>query len=409
MNVSSRCIIVGASHAGVAAAFALRKVGWAGAISLLGDEPELPYHRPPLSKAFLTGGKSLDQIRLRPESAYQDSDIKLRLATRVAGIDRDSCSLKLGSGESMVYDALILATGATARRLPLPGADLPGVFTLRNAADIDAIRVAAGSAKRAVIIGGGYIGLEVAATFRQLGLAVTVIEAADRVLARVAEPAVSAFYQRLHEEEGVEFRMNAGVESINGAMRCEAVGLGSDELVPADIVVLGVGVTPNVALAEVAGLAIDNGVVTDEFARTSDERIYAIGDCANTKHLRYEQSLRVESVQNASDLALTAAHAICGADKAYDAVPWFWSDQYDVKLQIAGLTLGADAVVARGDSTRGRAFSLCYLKAGRLVAVEAVNQPRDFAFARQLLGAAPQMDRDRLLDPNCSLKDCVLE
>ncbi len=409
MTEVNRVVIVGASHAGSQAAFALRKYGWDGEVVLIGAEPELPYHRPPLSKTILTGDKQLDQIFLRAETAYADANIELQLGARITDVDSKRHTVVFDNGERLTYSHLILATGATPRRLPVPGGELAGVHSLRDMADIKAIQNTLESTQSAVVIGGGYIGLEVAATLRKLGKKVSVVEAADRLLARVTDAPMSEFYQRVHEEEGVSCLRGAQVTQLHGAARVSGVELATGDSLAADLVVIGIGVVPESELARAAGAEIDNGVKTDEFAQTSVPGVFAIGDCANTWHPRYQSHLRVESVQNAGDLAMIAAQTICGEPVAYGALPWFWSDQFDVKLQIAGLALGADTIVQRGSSDTGRSFSRCHLRGNELLAVEAVNQPRDFAFSRQLLSAGPVLVDPTLLgDRETSIKDCVL-
>ena len=405
MSAERHCVVVGASHAGSQVALNLAKAGWSGAVTLIGDEPHLPYHRPPLSKDFLTGDKTIDQLLLRPPAHYDRANVKLRLGEQVQRIDRAAKAVELASGESVHYDVLVLATGARVRTLPLPSP--AGVHYLRSAADIAAIQASLATTDDVVVVGGGYIGLEAAATMRKLGRRVTVVEAADRVLQRVTSPTLSAFFERVHQEEGVDMRVATGVAGFVGDDRVTAVELASGEQIPAQVVIVGIGVVPNVELAAAAGLACDNGVLVDAFGATNDAAIYACGDCARGTNDRFPAPLRLESVQNANDQGVVVAKAIAGAPERYAAVPWFWSDQYDVKLQIAGLAVGYDQIVARGDPTTGRSFALFYFAADRLVAVDAVNRPREFVASRQWLANAASLDAARLVDDTIALTDCV--
>ncbi len=403
----SRCVIVGASHAGVQAATRVRRLGWKGSITLIGDEPRIPYHRPPLSKDYLKGAKSVDSIHLHPEAAYQNSEIKLMLGKRVERIDRDAKQVSIASSDSLPYDKLLLAVGSRPKELPIPGTELQGACYLRDLADVDRIRAAVQRGARAIIVGGGYIGLEAAASLRFLGMKVTVLEALDRVLQRVTCETMSAFFARVHKEEDVDIRVGADVKSIVGDESVNGVELGSGEILDADLVVIGIGIVPNIELAEEAGLATGNGVEVNRFAQTSDLDIYAVGDCASFTHPRYEKHIRLESVQNANDQAIAAAKAICGQPEPYDAVPWFWSDQYDVKLQIAGLAEGADEMITRGDPHAGRCMSLLYLKDHKLLAVDAINSPRDFVFGKKLIIEGARFDSAKLADAEIPLIEAV--
>lgn len=407
MTKKQRCLIIGTSHAGVQQAFALRKYGWSGDIVLLGDDPHHPYHRPPLSKDFLSGSRTMDQIQLRPAAMFDKSAIDLRLGVTASRILLDQQRVVLADGGEEHYDRLVLATGARVRQLPVRGADLAGVHYLRDVADIDAIQSTLATAQSVVIVGGGYIGLEAAATLRKRGLTVTVLEAADRVLARVTGPQMSEFFERLHREEGVRVVTGIGLDTFEGSGRVKSVALANGDLLAAQMVIVGIGVIPNVELAQNAGLSVDNGIVTDEFGQTSDPHVYAAGDCANTLHAGFAEHLRLESVQNANDQALNVARSLCGQPEPYRALPWFWSDQFDVKLQIAGLSTGYDREVWRGDSTCGREFSACYLQGDRLLAVDAINRPKDFVQARKLIESRARFDVDKLADPTVSLADAV--
>ncbi len=402
---TEHAIIIGASHAGAQLATSLRQSGWTGKISVVGDEAIPPYHRPPLSKGYLNGDKHSDELLIRPASFYEKSDIDLLLGNRVTGIDRDNKCITLHDSASIGYTKLALVTGAKVRKLSnLPGHELGGVCYLRDLRDVDQIRGYIGKGKSAVIIGGGYIGLETAASMRKMGMNVTVLEAMPRVLQRVTAPEVSAFYSRVHGEEGVNIICEAAVESLQGSGNVQSVQLADGTSIPADVVIIGVGVMPDVELAEAAGLEIDNGIVVDEFARTSDHDIVAAGDCTNHYNPIYQRRLRLESVQNATDQAKTAANTLCGKLEAYNTLPWFWSDQYDLKLQIAGLSQGFDRVVLRGDTEAGRSFAAFYFEGDRLLAVDAINRPKEFMMTRRALGSGQNADPAKLADESIEIQ-----
>ena len=395
---AEHAVIVGASHAGAQLGASLRQGGWAGKISIVGEEALPPYHRPPLSKGYLAAEKHRDDLLIRPAAFYEKQGIDLILGNRVTGLDRANRTLSLHDGGSIPYSKLALTTGARVRKLSLPGHELDGVFYLRDLDDVDRIRGFIGAGKSAVIIGGGYIGLETAASMRKLGMRVTVLEALPRVLQRVTAPEVSAFYSRVHAEEGVTIITEAGVDSIQGNNSVEAVALSDGPAIQADLVVIGVGVMPATELAEAAGLAVNNGIVVDEFARTSDPDIVAAGDCTHHHNPIYDCRLRLESVQNATDQAKVAANTLCGKLDAYHALPWFWSDQYDLKLQIAGLSQGFDRVVLRGDSAAGRSFAAFYFSGEKLLAVDAINRPKEFMATRRALTTGQSADPAMLAD-----------
>ncbi|WP_371830397.1 NAD(P)/FAD-dependent oxidoreductase [Antrihabitans cavernicola] len=401
-----RAIIVGASHAGAQLCASLRQEGWEGEILLIGDEPALPYHRPPLSKTYLANKTTLDDLLIRPSAFYAKNDITIRHAT-VTSIDREAHVLTLSGGEELSYDKLALCLGARPRRLPLAGSDLVGVHYLRDAADIEAIRNGITGSGRVVIIGAGYIGLETAASLRKLGVDVTVLESAERVLQRVTAPEVSAFYARVHREEGVEIRTGVAISAIEGDDRVRGVRLADGELVEADLVIIGIGVVPNTELAEAAGLRVNNGITIDDHALTSDPDIVAAGDCANHFMPRYDRCLRLESVPSAGEQAKIAAATMCGKSKDITALPWFWSDQYELKLQIAGLNEGYDSVVLRGDPEAGRSFACFYFKQDELIAADCVNRPQEFMFSRRGIGERVPVDRSQLADPDSSLNDML--
>lgn len=395
---NEHAVIVGASHASAQLASSLRQGGWAGNISIVGDEAIPPYQRPPLSKAYLAGEKHSDELLIRPATFYEKSGIDLVLGTRVTSVDPHHKTITLHDGGSIPYDKLALTTGARVRKLALAGHDQEGVFYLRDLNNVDQIRGFTGPGKSAVIIGGGYIGLETAASMRKLGMEVTVLEAMPRVLQRVTAPEVSTFYSRVHNEEGVNIITDAAVEALEGNGTVKGVTLADGTRLDADIVVIGVGVIPNTDLAESAGLEVDNGIVVDEFARTSDPDIVSAGDCTNHYNPLYARRLRLESVQNATDQAKTAANTLCGNLIAYNALPWFWSDQYDLKLQIAGLSQGFDRVVVRGTADVGRSFAAFYFSGDQLLAVDAVNRPKEFMSVRRALTRGQSADPEKLAD-----------
>lgn len=381
----------------------LRKLGWEKAITLVGEENVLPYHRPPLSKDFLKGSKSIDAIQIASVASFDKSAVDIRLAQRVGRIDPSHKRIEFETGDRITYDKLLLATGSRPKHLPLPGAHLDGVHYLRNASDVDRIRADIRPGGRAIVIGGGYIGLEVAASLRHLNMKVTVLEALDRVLKRVTSEPLSHFFARIHDEEGAVIRIGTTVEAIVGDSRVRGVQVSATEVLDADMVIIGIGVRPNAELAEEAGLEVTNGIAVDEFARSSDPDIYAAGDCACFRHPDFDGRIRLESVQNAHDQAVIAASAISGKPTPYDAVPWFWSDQYDVKLQIAGLAVPGADVVVRGDPAEGRSLSVLYLEDGRLTAVDAANSPRDFVQGRRLIAERAVLDAEKASDPSIDL------
>ncbi len=397
-------VIIGASHAAAQLSAGLRQGGWEGRISIVGAEAIPPYHRPPLSKDYLAGDKHADELLIRPATYYEQQGIDLVLGSRVTRIDRAGKEIELHDGGRIPYSKLALTTGAHVRKLDIAGGELDGVFYLRDLNDVDRIRAYVGPGKSAVIIGGGYIGLETAASLRKQDMAVTVLEAMPRVLQRVTAPEVSAFYSRVHAEEGVNIITDAQVQAIEGGAGVEGVSLADGTRIAADLVIIGVGVIPATELAEAAGLEVNNGIVVDEYARTSDHDIVAAGDCTFHYNPIYDRHLRLESVQNATDQAKLAAGTLCGKLEAYNALPWFWSDQYDLKLQIAGLSQGFDRVVMRGDSETGRSFAAFYFGGDRLLAVDAVNRPKEFMSVRRALGQGQSADPALLADESADIK-----
>lgn len=393
------CIVVGASHAGTTLALQLRREGWAGNILLVSEENELPYHRPPLSKELLAGKKTLDEIRLRPAKLFADNNVELMLGTRVEKLDREAKSVTLSDGSLRYYDKLAICTGASVRTLP-GSENFDNVFTIRNAADIEKFRPLAIPGRKVVIVGGGYIGLEAAAVLRSMELEVTVIEAAQRVLERVTSEVMSAYMTQLHASRGVTIVTNTMVSELRGEGSVQTVVCADGSAFEADFVIAGIGVVPNVALCEEAGLATDRGVLVDENAQTTDANIYAAGDCARHPSALYRRPLLLESVQNATDQSRVAAANICGKVIAYDAVPWFWSDQYEIKLQMVGLSEGFDEIAIRGtpevDSQSG--FALFYLKEGVVIAADCVGRPKEFMLAKKLVKEQASVTAARLAD-----------
>jgi 3-phenylpropionate/trans-cinnamate dioxygenase ferredoxin reductase subunit len=397
----SHVVVVGAGQAGSALVTRLRAGGHAGPVTLIGEEPVPPYQRPPLSKGYLLGDMTADRLILRSTEYYAEQDIALRLGTRVTAIDTAARTVAHGD-EVLAYDRLALTTGSVPRRLPAAiGGDLAGVFTVRTLADIDAMRPLFVAGQRVVIVGGGYIGLEAAAVSASLGLEVTVVEMAPRILQRVAAPETSDWIRALHRAHGVTILEGTGIDrliAVAGAV--VAARLSDRRDLPADFVIVGVGIVPATALAEAAGLAIENGIRTDAFGRTSDPHVWAAGDCASFPWAGGR--LRLESVQNAIDQAECVADNMLGAATPYVPLPWFWSDQYDCKLQIAGLNTGYDRIVTRGPD--GDAVSFWYFGGDRLLAVDAMNDSRAYMVGKRLIEMGRSPDAGLLADPATNLK-----
>ncbi|MBA55068.1 MAG: pyridine nucleotide-disulfide oxidoreductase [Pseudomonadales bacterium] len=385
MSEDQVCIIIGASHAGAQLATSVRKEGWEGRILVIGDEPIAPYHRPPLSKAFLMKEKTADQLEIFKPSVYEKAGVEFKLNARVSKIDRAGKSITLDSGETLPYTKLALCTGARVRKLDIPGGDLPGVHYLRDLADSEAIQGSVKEGGKAVIVGGGYIGLETAASLRKLGMDVTVLEMMHRVLERVTAPELSEYYTKLHQGHGVKIITDAQAQAILGDGRAQQVQCNNDLTLDADLVIIGIGVIPNTELAADAGLEIENGIVVDEFACTQDPDIVAAGDCTFHPNDVLGYRLRLESVPNAMEQAKTAAASICGKQKAYHALPWFWSDQYDIKLQIAGFNRGYDRVVLRGNPDSNQ-FVAWYLQGDKILAADCINSAKEFMQAKKIIG-----------------------
>jgi 3-phenylpropionate/trans-cinnamate dioxygenase ferredoxin reductase subunit len=423
-RLNHRIAIVGAGQAAAQAIETLHKRGHMGPITLIGDESSLPYQRPPLSKKYLAGSLDRDRLLIRHSAHYADHGVIMRLGFAAVAIDRQRRRVEVADGGAVEYDGLLLATGSHPRLLPLPGAELAGVHYLRSVADVDRLRAELTPGRRAVIVGGGYIGLEVAATCREAGLEVVVLEAADRVMNRVVSPEVSRFYEAEHARHGVKIVCNARIERLvarsvvteeivfpvsrpgteRGTQRVAAVRLTDGSEVPADFVLVAIGVVPTEALARDAGLGCDNGIVVNEFCQTSDAHIWAAGDCTRHPSIHYGARVRLESVDNAFEQGTSAALNMLGLTTVHDKVPWFWSDQFDLKMVIVGLAAGHDAMVLRGEPAN-RAFSVCYLKAGELIAVETVNHTKDQMAARKLIAARVRPDLAKLADENVPLRE----
>ena len=397
-------VVVGAGQAGSSLVAKLRNSGFDGSITLIGAEPVPPYQRPPLSKAYLLGDMALDRLFLRPESFYAEHRIDLRLNTRVTGIDRAAHTIAL-NGEVIPYDHLVLATGSDPRRLPASiGGALEGVFVVRDLADVDAMAPHVVEGKRALIVGGGYIGLEAAAVAAKRGLEVTLVEMADRILQRVAAPETSDFFRTLHQGHGVTIREGIGLDRLLGEGHVTGARLSDGTEMPVDLVIVGVGITPATALAEAADLEIENGIKVDAQGRTSDPAIWAAGDCASFPWK--DGRIRLESVPNAIDQAECVAENIMGAGKDYVAKPWFWSDQYDVKLQIAGLNTGYDRTVVRPGDKPG-SQSVWYFRGDALLAVDAMNDPRAYMIGKRLIEAGQSPEPAAVADPETPLKSLL--
>ncbi|HUO96883.1 MAG TPA: FAD-dependent oxidoreductase [Steroidobacteraceae bacterium] len=402
-------VIVGAGQAAAQAVDSLHREGFKGRLVVVGDEPYPPYQRPPLSKKFLAGELPIDRLAIKPAAFYESAGVELKLGVHAEGLDLARREIRLADGERLRYDRLLLATGSAPRKLLVPGHDLVGVHALRTIADVDRIRAELRPGSRVAVVGGGYIGLEVAATCRTLGHEVAVLEMAERLMPRVAAPAVAAFYADEHRRAGVAIHLGVTVSSFvaraDDSRRVGGVVAGG-ATIAADLVVVGVGVVPNTGLAAAAGLACENGIAIDEHCRTSDPSVYAAGDCASQVTPRYPKRVRLESVDNAFEQAKTAAANLRGGSLVHDKVPWFWSDQYDLKLLIVGLNLEHDATVVRG-SPASRSFACCYLKGGELVAIDCVNSPKDYMAAKKLIQEHARLDPARLADPAVALKDAV--
>ena len=402
--MSESCLIVGAGHCAGQLVASLRDNGYRGRIALIGDEPHHPYQRPPLSKGFLAGEMSLEQVYLKPPAFYDGAETEVLSGRRACELDRTAKRVVLDDGQALDYDRLVLATGARPRRLNMAGAEDSRLFYLRSIADVTAIREHFAPGRRLVIVGGGYIGLEVAAVAAKQGLEVTVLEMDARVMSRVVAPPISAFFEAEHKARGVDLRTGVGVTGFEPSPEALTVLCSDGTTLPADLVIVGVGVVPNSELAEAAGLECQNGILVDSSCRTSDPSIFAAGDCTNHPSDHYGGRVRLECVQNALGQAKVVAAALTDSPGTYAEIPWFWSDQYDLKLQIAGLSQSHEQHVLRGD-TASRSFALYYLLDGAVVAVDAVNSPRDFMMAKRLIASRRPVDPIKLADPGVALKE----
>jgi 3-phenylpropionate/trans-cinnamate dioxygenase ferredoxin reductase subunit len=401
--MAERIVVVGGGQAGLSLVEALRAGGFDGPLTLVGEEDAPPYQRPPLSKKYLLGEMSAERLWLKPHDFYAENAVDLVLGVRVDSLDLAGRLARLSDGRALPYDKLALTTGARPRLLPAAiGGALAGVYPVRTLADVDAMEPEFVAGRRVLIVGGGYIGLEAAAVAATKGLSVTLVEAAQRILGRVAAPETAAFFRDLHSRRGVDLREGVGLSRLEGqGGRVGRAALADGETLEIDFAVIGIGIAPDAALAEAAGLAIDNGVAVDAFGRTSDPAVFAAGDCASFPWRG--RRIRLESVQNAIDQAKAAAAAMLGQPVAYDPVPWFWSDQYDVKLQIAGLNLGYDRTVLRPGAREGTQ-SVWYFEGDRLLAVDAMNDPRAYMIGKRLLEAGRSPDPDAVADPAADLK-----
>jgi len=406
--MTEKCIIIGASHAAAQLCVSLRQGGWEGSITVIGDEDDLPYHRPPLSKDFLSGDKTLSDILIRPAEIYEKANIDLKLGVRVGAINREEKSVLTDDGDVYPYDKLVLATGARVRNLPVPGENIKGVYYLRDTKDVLAIKSQIAPGKRAVIIGGGYIGLETGASLKKQGMEVTVLEAMPRILQRVTAPELSRFYKRVHQEEGVNILEGVVASELSKSNDRLNVSTSCQQNFDADMVIIGIGVIPNMELAEMSGLTVGNGVEVNAFCQTSDLDIYAAGDVTWHFNPIYERHVRLESVPNATEQAKIVASHINGQPKPYNSLPWFWSDQFDLKLQIAGLSDGYDDLIIRGDIENSREFAAFYFKGDQLLAVDAVNSPREFMLGRMVLSKGKSLDKGVLVDETAELKSAVI-
>jgi 3-phenylpropionate/trans-cinnamate dioxygenase ferredoxin reductase subunit len=397
-------VIVGAGHGGAQVAIMLRTQKFTGSIAIIGEEPELPYERPPLSKEYFAGEKEFERIQLRPAKYWDEREVTMLLGRHVASVDPAAHSVTTDDGETIGYGKLVWATGGHPRMLPIPGGDLPGVQGVRTRADADAMKAASETAGQIVVVGGGYIGLEAAAVLNKAGKKVVLLEAQNRVLARVAGEELSRFYEKEHRDHGVELHLGVCVDAIEGDTRVTGVRLSDGEVIPTDLVIVGIGIVPAVEPLIAAGADCANGVRVDRLCKTSLPDVYAIGDCAaHVNDFAEGAEIRLESVQNANDQANVVAKGIVGDEAPYHAIPWFWSNQYDLKLQTAGLSTGHDQAVLRGDPAT-RSFSVVYLKAGKVIALDCVNATKDYVQGRMIVTAGLRATAEQLADTETPLK-----
>ena len=399
--MENNIVIVGGGNAGMQVADSLRKGGFDGPIDMLCAEPHLPYQRPPLSKKFLEGKLEEKRLFLRPATYYETKNINLHLSTQATAIDRQAKVVTTADGGSFPYNKLVLATGARVRTLP--GTDGFGLHYIRGIDDVAALKAKLSSPKTITLVGGGFIGLETAATLTMLGHTVTVIEAMNQIMPSLVAPVLAGYFKQTHESHGTTIIDGVGVDKVAKTDDVYQVSLGDGRTLDADLVIVGIGVIANGELAADAGLAVERGIVVNEFAQTDDPDIYAVGDCATGMHMRFGAPTRLESVQNAVDQAAVAARTILGEPTAYDALPWFWSDQYDLKLQMAGLSRGFDDFVVRGDMAAGK-FSVCYFKDAQMIAVDSVNSVADHMASKRLLGAGTDVSKAQCAAADVPLK-----
>lgn len=401
------CVVIGASHAGVHLAFALRNEGWLGRIILYDNDPELPYHRPPLSKAYLTSDGGIEKFHLKPAESYEKERIELRLGKTVASINRSEKCIRLNDDTIQSYDKLVLATGARPLIPPIKGIEnAKNIFPLRTAHDVNNIRSFLQNCekKQVVVIGGGYIGLEIAASLKKLDAQVTILEREERILARVTAPEMSAFFQNLHTQHGVNVFTNKNVASIEVVNGLNKVHCTDGSVFEAEMIIVGVGIRVNTELAQAIGLTIENGIKVDAAARTSDENIFAIGDCTAHFNPHYGRFVRLESVQNAVDQAKIAAAAICEKSPIYNTIPWFWSDQYDIKLQMVGLSTGYDHIILRKEEGEGEKFSIWYFQGDELLAVDGVNNAKAYVLGTKFIKDRAKINKENLVNATMPLK-----
>ena len=400
-------VVVGGGQAAIQCVASLRKEGYLGSITLVGEENHLPYQRPPLSKGFLSGATEKDRLYLKKIEFFQENSIQLHLGIKAKRIDRDNCLVHLSDDKSISYDKLVLATGSRVRKLKFPGSDLEGINYLRGIDDAELLKDGLLNSKNLVIVGAGYIGLEVAAIATEFNTKITVIEMADRVMNRTVDPIISGYYQELHTKNGIDFILNESLEEVDGNKTVKKVICSGGSSILADMLVIGAGVIPNVELAKESGLSCDNGICVDEYGQTEDLKIFACGDCTNHPNEKLNRRLRLESVHNAMEQSKTVASSILGNKTAYNQIPWFWSDQYDHKLQIVGLSGDHDEVVMRGNQGESK-FMLFYLKGEELIAVDAVNNPKEFLICRKLVENKVKISSDDILNQSKNLNDLII-
>ncbi len=400
-------VVVGGGQAAIQCIASLRKEGYSGSITLVGEENHLPYQRPPLSKGFLSGSTGSDRLYLKKIEFFQENSIQLKLGVTAKNIDRDKCLVHLSDDKSISYDKLVLATGSRVRKLKFPGSDLEGINYLRGIDDAESLKDGLLKSKNLVIVGAGYIGLEVAAVATEFDTKITVIEMADRVMNRTVDPIISDYYQELHSKNGVDFILNESLEKVDGDKAVEQVICSGGSSIQADILVIGAGVIPNIELAEESELNCDNGISVNEYGQTEDSKIFACGDCTNHPNEKLNRRLRLESVHNAMEQSKTVATSVMGNRTAYNQIPWFWSDQYDHKLQIVGLSGDHDEVLIRGNQEESK-FMLFYLKGEELIAVDAVNNPKEFLICRKLVENKVKISSDDILNQSKNLNDLII-